>query len=83
MHSLSNVLSLSLYFLILCVNKVFVDFNNLKKYDKNFVIFSKWKPTMPNYTIQLCLIKNPKYRLNIYNPSTFYEECTELTTFLM
>ena len=53
MHSLSNVLSLSLYFLILCVNKVFVDFNNFKKYDKNLLFFSKWKPTMLNCTIQI------------------------------
>jgi hypothetical protein len=51
--SLSRTCSLSLYFLILCVNKVFVDFNNFKKYDKNLVIFSKWKPTMPNCTIQI------------------------------
>jgi hypothetical protein len=36
------------YFLMLCVNKVFVDFDHFKKYDKSFVIFSKWKPTMSN-----------------------------------
>ena len=51
--SLARALSLSLYFLILCVNKVFVDFNNFKKNDKNLVIFSKWKTTMPNCTIQI------------------------------
>jgi hypothetical protein len=33
---------------MLCVNKVFVDFDHFKKYDKNLVIFSKWKPTMSN-----------------------------------
>ena len=36
------------YFLMLCVNKVFVNFDHFKKYDKSFVIFSKWKPTMSN-----------------------------------
>ena len=51
--SLSRACSLSLYFLILCVNKVFVDFNNFKKYDKNLLFFSKWKPTMLNCTIQI------------------------------
>jgi hypothetical protein len=27
-----------------------------------------------------CCISTPKYRLNIHNLSTFYEECTDLTT---
>jgi hypothetical protein len=39
--SLSRACSLSLYF------------NNFKKYDKNLLFFSKWKPTMPNCTIQI------------------------------
>jgi hypothetical protein len=36
------------YFLMLGVNKILVDFNYFKKYDKILVIVSKRKPTRPN-----------------------------------
>jgi hypothetical protein len=39
------------YFLMLGVNKILVDFNNFKKYDKILVIVSKRKPTRPLTTM--------------------------------